>query len=111
MRLERLDSIAPSSAIESDIVIVGGGKAGLTIAREFAGSATKILILESGLEAESFSHAELNRIESVGEPSSEAAISFREAFHKTNMPTFDQSAQPYGIRGRMLGGCKYWGGK
>jgi choline dehydrogenase-like flavoprotein len=111
MRIERLDSSPAHSLFEADIVIVGGGKAGLTIAREFIGSTTRILVLESGLESESDVHAELDQVESVGDPVGEVAINFREAFHKANMPPFDQTVQPYGIRSRMLGGCPYWGGK
>jgi choline dehydrogenase-like flavoprotein len=111
MRLERLDAFSPDTGFEADIVIIGGGKAGLTIAREFVGSTTKVLILESGLETESAAHEELNCVESAGDPHGKAAIDFRQAFHKANMATFDHEAQPYGIRSRMLGGCPYWGGK
>jgi choline dehydrogenase-like flavoprotein len=111
MPIERLDSFPPGTSFEADLVIVGGGKAGLTIAREFAGSTIKVLILESGLEAESAAHEELNRVEGGGDPEGEAAAQFRIAFHKANMATFDHAAQAYGIRSRMLGGCPYWGGK
>jgi len=111
MHIERLDLHPPGSRFEADIVIVGGGKAGLTVAREFMDSATKVLILESGLDIESVPHAALDQLESAGHPVGEAAVNFREAFHKNNMPTFDHSIQPYGIRSRMLGGCPYWGGK
>lgn len=111
MHLERLDAFAPDTRFDADIAIIGGGKAGLTIAREFAGSAIKILILESGLETESVAHEKLNRLESVGDPQGREAIDFRQAFHSANMATFDHEAQPYGIRSRMLGGCPYWGGK
>lgn len=111
MRLEQLDSFSAGTRFDADIVVVGGGKAGLTIAREFVGTPIRVIILESGLETESAVHEELNRLESSGDPQGAAAINFREAFHKANMPTFDHGAQPYGIRGRMLGGCTYWGGK
>ena len=111
MRIERLDQHRAGSKFEADVIIVGGGKAGLTIAREFIGSTVRVLILESGIETENVPHAKLNELESVGEPSGQAAIDFREAFHRPNMATFDQHAQPYGIRTRMLGGCPHWGGK
>lgn len=38
------------SLIESDLVVIGGGMAGITIAREFAGSGIDVCILESGGE-------------------------------------------------------------
>jgi choline dehydrogenase-like flavoprotein len=111
MYIERLDAHPISEIIDADIVIVGGGKAGLTIAQEFMGSTTRVLVLESGLETESAAHAELDHVVSDGQPIGEAAARFREAFHKANMPPFDQQMQPYGVRCRMLGGCSYWGGK
>jgi len=111
MRIERLDSYPAGSKFAADVVIVGGGKAGLTVAREFVGSKISILVLESGLETENPAHAELDELESIGAPMGKSALDFREAFHQNNMPTYDQRAQPYGIRSRMLGGCPYWGGK
>jgi choline dehydrogenase-like flavoprotein len=111
MLIENLESHPAASRFEADVIIIGGGKAGLTLAREFMNSKTKVLILESGLELENIRHMELNRIESVGEPKGEVAVAFRASFHQHNMPTYDAEIQPYGIRSRTLGGCPYWGGK
>jgi choline dehydrogenase-like flavoprotein len=111
MLIETLNSHPAASRFEADIIIVGGGKAGLTLAREFMNSTTKVLILESGLETENVPHMELNRVESLDEPKGEATVAFRAAFHGNNMRTYDAETQPYGIRCRMLGGCPYWGGK
>jgi choline dehydrogenase-like flavoprotein len=41
-------TLPDASRIEADIVIIGGGMAGLAIAHEFAGSGTHVVILESG---------------------------------------------------------------
>ncbi|MBX9614330.1 MAG: GMC family oxidoreductase [Caulobacteraceae bacterium] len=41
-------TLPDASLIEADIVIIGGGMAGLTLAHEFAGTATRVVILESG---------------------------------------------------------------
>src|SRR6266700_1820957 len=41
-------TISAGTAIEADLCIVGGGAAGITIAREFADSGVKVAILESG---------------------------------------------------------------
>jgi choline dehydrogenase-like flavoprotein len=112
MKIDNLTSYPAGSRFEADVVIVGGGPAGLTIAREFTNSEAKILIVESGLETESAAHMEFNRLESGGEPKGEASINFRKIFHSSNMPPFDHDLQPYGVRCRVLGGsAAYWGGK
>lgn len=111
MLVEDLASFPAASRFEADVIVIGGGKAGLMLAREFMNSTTKILILESGLQVENVPHMELNRVESVDEPRGEAAVAFRGVFHGANMATYDAELQPYGIRCRMLGGCPYWGGK
>jgi choline dehydrogenase-like flavoprotein len=38
----------PSAPIEADVCIVGGGAAGITLANKFAGSRTRVVLLESG---------------------------------------------------------------
>jgi hypothetical protein len=86
MKIDNLTSYPAGSRFEADVVIVGGGPAGLTIAREFTNSEAKILIVESGLETESAAHMEFNRLESGGEPKGEASINFRKVFHSSNMP-------------------------
>src|SRR5215471_12142940 len=48
MQIENLGSLEVISPIEADLVIIGGGPAGLTIAREFFHTSTRVLILESG---------------------------------------------------------------
>ena len=112
MKFDNLTSCPAGSRFEADVVIVGGGPAGLTIAREFTNSEAKILILESRLETESAAHMEFNRLESGGEPKGEASINFRKIFHSSNMPPFDHDLQPYGVRCRVLSGsAAYWGGK
>jgi choline dehydrogenase-like flavoprotein len=111
MNVEKLDSYPAGSRFEADVVVIGGGPAGLTIAREFIGSTTKILILESGLETEDAVHMELVRLESGDEPKGEASLNFRQAFH-SHMATFDPKSQPFGIRTRVLGGAAtHWPGK
>ena len=48
MQVEDLSSLDANTTLDTDIVIIGGGPAGLTIAREFFGTSTRVLILESG---------------------------------------------------------------
>jgi flavin-dependent dehydrogenase len=61
MRVDNLSTAGPDASIETDLAIIGGGPAGLTIARAFLGSSTRILVLESGLLREEPGHNDLNR--------------------------------------------------
>jgi len=111
MKIERLNSYPDGSRFDADVVIIGGGPSGLTIAREFMGLPTKILILESGLEKEDATHMDLVCLESADEPKGEASLKFRKAFHSP-MATFNQDSQPFGVRTRVLGGAAtHWPGK
>jgi choline dehydrogenase-like flavoprotein len=97
---------------EADLVIVGGGPVGLTIAREFFNSRTRVLVLESGLLDETSDHAVLAERESVGEPHTEAQTHKRMAFHGPSASTWSHEQQPYGVRCRALGGSSNaWAGK
>lgn len=42
------DEISEGTIVESDICIVGGGAAGITLAREFIGTPTRVCLIESG---------------------------------------------------------------
>ncbi len=112
MEIANLASLAANSSFEADIAIVGGGPAGLTIAREFFGTSTRVLILESGLLDETPHHAALNAVESVGEPRTDAQKQRRIAFHGAQSSTWSHDLQPYGVRCRGLGGStRAWAGK
>ncbi|HVT52713.1 MAG TPA: GMC family oxidoreductase, partial [Dongiaceae bacterium] len=41
-------TIAAQSIIETDIAIIGAGAAGITLAREFAGTQWRVALIESG---------------------------------------------------------------
>src|SRR5215813_11465162 len=45
MQIANLDSLCADSTIETDLAIVGGGPAGLTIAHEFLGTSVRVLVL------------------------------------------------------------------
>ncbi len=112
MKVENLSTFEAGSLFETDLVIVGGGPAGLTIAREFFGTPVRVLILESGLLDQTPDHAVLAELESVGEPRTEAQRDKRLAFHGASAATWSHEGQPYGVRCRALGGSSHaWAGK
>jgi choline dehydrogenase-like flavoprotein len=112
MEIENLASFGSRTVFEPELVIVGGGPVGLTIAREFLGTSTSVLVLESGLLEETPDHAELAELESVGEPRTEAQKQKRISFHGASWSSWSQESQPFGVRCRALGGSSHaWAGK
>ncbi|CAH2601799.1 Glucose-methanol-choline (GMC) oxidoreductase:NAD binding site [Rhodovastum atsumiense] len=112
MQVEDLNSIGQGIVLDTDLAIIGGGPAGLAIAREFAATSTQVLVLESGLLQEDAPHEDLNRVDNVGEPMGEASIRARMAFHGANSSSWSQETQGYGVRCRVLGGATHaWAGK
>ena len=112
MDIEDLTRFDRNSLFEADLVIVGGGPAGLTIAREFFDSSLRVLVLESGLLDETREHAALAEVESIGEPTGGPQQEKRKRFHGASAPFWSQELQPYGVRCRALGGSTHaWAGK
>jgi choline dehydrogenase-like flavoprotein len=112
MKIEDLASFDANSVFEADLVIVGGGPAGLTIAREFFGTSIRVLVLESGLVNESAEHGALAELESIGDPRTDAQKHKRIAFHGAGSRSWQHEQQPYGVRCRALGGSTHaWAGK
>ena len=110
MQVEDLRSLGAGATLDADLVIVGGGPAGLTIAREFFGTSTRILILESGLLQEDPRITDLNTVESIGEPKGAARVRSRIKWHGSR--SWSAESQGYGVRCRVLGGSSHaWGGK
>jgi choline dehydrogenase-like flavoprotein len=111
MRVDDLGSLSTDATIETDLVIIGSGPAGLSIAREFFGTATRVLIVESGKLAEEPQFTALNAVESVGEPKGESARR-RIDCHGPLSPSWSHESQTYGVRCRVLGGSSHaWTGK
>lgn len=112
MDVRNLADFEAGTAFDADLVIVGGGPAGLTIAREFFSTKFRILVLESGLLDEAADYAALAELESVGEPRTEAQKYKRISFHGASCATWSHELQPYGVRCRALGGSSHaWAGK
>lgn len=86
------------SEIVADLIVIGGGMAGLTVAREFAGTGAKVAILESGDKAFDPAVQELYRGEGVMRAPDNADKPF--------------DAYAYESRRRQFGGSGHiWGGK
>jgi choline dehydrogenase-like flavoprotein len=112
MQVKDLSSLGADATLDTDLAIIGGGPAGLTIAREFFGSSTRVLILESGRLEENPQFANLNTVESIGEPTDEAQVQKRIAFHGAQSPFWSNESQRFGVRCRVLGGSSHaWAGK
>lgn len=112
LQLLDLDRWPAGEALEADVVIVGGGPAGLTVARELFGHAAQVLVLESGSQSDPTAAAGLNTVELAGEPVSPARAERRRQFHGASLEHWSHETQPYGVRCRVLGGSSYaWAGK
>lgn len=60
--------IPDGTQVSADVCVIGGGAAGITLARELAGAEMKVVILESGGEARSEEDQDLYRGTSTGLP-------------------------------------------
>jgi choline dehydrogenase-like flavoprotein len=65
---EDAESIPDGTVFQADVAIIGAGAAGLTIARELAGSRLRVLLIESGGREPEDRFQALCRGESVGTP-------------------------------------------
>jgi choline dehydrogenase-like flavoprotein len=111
VQVRDLSLLGADAPIDVDLVIIGGGPAGLTIARNFFGTSTRVLILESGRRDEDAQFTDLNAVESIGEPKGEAQARMRTTVFGT--PTsWSNESQTFGARCRVLGGSsRAWAGK
>ena len=101
-----------NAPIETDVVIIGGGPAGITLARELANTDHSVLLLESGGLAETSETEQLNAVESIGEPSTPHQVDMRNGRHAPQAELWSHDVQPYGVRCRALGGSSMaWAGK
>jgi choline dehydrogenase-like flavoprotein len=62
-----LDSLEDGAELRCDVLVIGSGAAGITIAREFFGTSTEVLVLEGGGHDPEEETTELNRVENVGD--------------------------------------------
>jgi len=110
--VQNLSALAAGTTLQTDLVIIGGGPAGLTVAKEFAGTSTQVLVLESGELQEEPHFTDLNGVETAGEPWTEAQARRRIELHGSSSASWSNEHQAFGVRCRLLGGSTHaWAGK
>ncbi|GAB5439616.1 MAG: GMC family oxidoreductase [Falsiruegeria mediterranea] len=110
MPVQSLNEIETTDTLHADLLIVGGGACGLTLARAMSRPGRRIILLESGGATEDAAHETLNAVEMPGWSDEEAAT--RDSYHKTLTRHWSGDHQQYGVRCRGLGGStQAWAGK
>lgn len=112
MTIVHINNLPTGQPIDADVLIIGGGACGLTVARELAGSGLRIVVVESGELAESEEYEALNQVELADGCFSDEEIDFRESCHSIHTEYWSGRLQPFGVRCRVFGGSTHaWAGK
>lgn len=110
MPIQSLNDIDPTDPLQADLVIVGGGACGLTLARAMSGQGRRIIMLESGGREQDAAHEALNAVQMTGWDA--RAASARHSYHQNLTQHWSGDHQQYGVRCRGLGGStQAWAGK
>lgn len=112
MTVQSINALSDGETLSADIVIVGGGACGLTLARALSGTGLQLLVIESGGQDEDPDHAELNTVEIAEGSWKPAEFAQRDRYHRNLTRFWDGQRQTYGVRCRGLGGStQAWAGK
>ena len=110
MPIQSLNEVETTDPLRADLVIVGGGACGLTLARVMSRPGRRIILLESGGLEQDPAHEALNAVRMDGWSEPEAAA--RDSYHRTLTRYWAGDLQQYGVRCRGLGGStQAWAGK
>jgi choline dehydrogenase-like flavoprotein len=111
MMMNDLRSMPEGIEIHADIAIIGGGPAGIAIARELVDTSIRILVIESGGRDHEAEIQALNSVENVGEPRL-SATALPEGRGYTGQLKWLNDIPAFELRNRMLGGSSHtWIGK
>ena len=112
MDIKNLNEFPEGETFETDLLIIGGGAAGLTIAREFFGTSTKVMIAESGDTEQTDEHEQLNEVVLDSKSIPETWLNRRRDYHGHQAEKWNADVQRFGVRCRGLGGSTAaWAGK
>lgn len=112
VRVAELAGLPDTGDLTCDVLIVGGGPAGLTVARGLDGRRLDILIVESGGAGETPEAEALNEVVASPDTWSEAQARRRRDYHTALTQHWDHDRQGFGVRCRGLGGSTAaWAGK
>ncbi|MEM1397965.1 MAG: GMC family oxidoreductase, partial [Pseudomonadota bacterium] len=112
MEIQNLKALEGGGEIETDLLIIGGGAAGLSIAYEFFGETTRVLIAESGDRVQTDEHERLNEVDFDATNTPATWRSRRNEYHGHQASKWSGDVQKFGVRCRGLGGSTAaWAGK
>ncbi|MBB94175.1 MAG: oxidoreductase [Rhodobacteraceae bacterium] len=107
-----LSDVDTGETLAADVLIIGGGPAGLSVARGLEGSGRDVLILESGGLAQDRRAEELNAVRTDPGNWTDAQQARRRQYHGDQTDLWSHDRQGYGVRCRLLGGStQSWAGK
>lgn len=112
MDIKNLSDVPAGDVLKTDLLIIGGGAAGLSIAREFFDTSIEVLIAESGDVNETDEHERLNEVEFQSKTVETKWDERRRDYITHQTKKWSADVQRFGTRCRGLGGSTAaWAGK
>jgi choline dehydrogenase-like flavoprotein len=106
-----LADLEDGARLEADLLIVGAGPAGVSIARAFFGTRMRVLVIESGGLTEDPVHGALNAVDASDDLWTCVESEKRRWFHD-RAKSWSHEVQRFGVRCRCVGGSSAaWAGK